>query len=111
MAPWFALFMILLRQYVVAEPQVTPGPIPPSPANLLRQRMILEQEQRLHERAAATSSVSEIDNLAYCYGSDSICTQANGLFDACQQFMNLNGPATKWWQCLCGNGYVATNLA
>jgi hypothetical protein len=50
------------------------------------------------------------DSLSFCYGTNSICSAAVSLHDACDAFDNQKDETQKY-QCLCGNGYVSTDLA
>lgn len=51
------------------------------------------------------------EDLSYCYGENSICSVSNDLFEKCDayegDFENMN----PWYECLCGNGYVAVDEA
>ena len=50
------------------------------------------------------------EDLSFCDGVNSICAQSNSLFDRCNAFSNQANDS-QWFQCLCGNGYMAVNEA
>jgi hypothetical protein len=54
--------------------------------------------------------LGQLDSLDYCYGEVSICAEANDLAAPCDQLVDETQD-TKYWQCLCGSGYVSTNEA
>jgi hypothetical protein len=45
---------------------------------------------------------------SFCFGTDSICTYSINLFEQCSNYLNSND-MTKWYQCICGNGYVSVD--
>jgi hypothetical protein len=45
---------------------------------------------------------------SFCYGTDAICSVSFDLSDACDNFFD-SGETEKWYECLCGNGYVSVN--
>ena len=49
------------------------------------------------------------DDLSYCFGTDSICVESNHLFDSCNAFSGASD-LTQWYQCICGNGYVTSEM-
>ncbi len=63
--------------------------------------------------AAPSRMISERQggqDLSFCYGENSICDFAINLFDQCQNYQEPYDPE-KWYQCICGNGYVSVEEA
>jgi hypothetical protein len=54
--------------------------------------------------------LGQLGSLAYCYGEVSICGEANDLALPCDE-LDEGTSDTKYWQCVCGSGYVSTNEA
>ncbi|KAL2062707.1 hypothetical protein VTL71DRAFT_5779 [Oculimacula yallundae] len=50
-------------------------------------------------------------DLSFCYSEGSICPQASQLYDQCQDLQNNFKDLNPWYECVCGNGYTATNRA
>jgi hypothetical protein len=105
-ATLFAYLSLVLGQNLADDPMITAAPILPTPEDLEQPQMALLQ------RAAVTSSSLSLDYLNYCYGApenEGICEQTNILSNPCLQYL-AEVPDTKYWQCVCPNGYVAANL-
>jgi hypothetical protein len=49
-------------------------------------------------------------DLSFCYGENSICAIQNDLYDQCENYQEPY-QLQKWYQCICGNGYVSVEQA
>jgi hypothetical protein len=109
-ASLFALLVAQVLHHVAASPEaiVTPAPIPTTPENL-RYIAGREYKQALEKRASSSASWNS-DGMDYCFGSPSICSEANNLFDQCNQY-EADADNTEFFTCQCTNGYVAADIA
>jgi hypothetical protein len=55
-------------------------------------------------------SPRQLGDLSFCFGVNSICDFSINLFQQCQNYLDSND-MPKWYQCICGNGYVAVDEA
>jgi hypothetical protein len=66
-----------------------------------------------HVRSAPDSAIEErqiVGDLSFCYGDGSICDVSNALYTQCETYQQPYQPV-KWYQCVCGNGYVSVDEA
>jgi hypothetical protein len=76
----------------------------------LSQQLLGEEDhanflRRRNEGFKARQTGGEDDS--FCYGVNAICAEMNSLFSDCDSFSS-QADDTQWFQCLCGNGYMAT---
>jgi hypothetical protein len=77
-------------------------------SSLSQQSTELEHINRLRERNALIQA-RQLQDLSYCFSPTSICSQANNLFADCNAFLG-EADQSQFFQCICGNGYVTTEM-
>lgn len=74
---------------------------------LLSSSSLLVQADRYRERNLQLQQRQIDPSLSYCFGLDGICSLSNTLYSPCGDITDTS----KYFECLCSNGYVATSRA
>ncbi|KAH9204402.1 hypothetical protein DL95DRAFT_451659 [Leptodontidium sp. 2 PMI_412] len=51
------------------------------------------------------------DDLSFCFGDGAYCTSALDLYDECRDLQNNIDDLNPWYECICANGYLSTEIA
>jgi hypothetical protein len=93
---FLAFLLAISRTRAIADAQITPRAL--NPYLQARQPQVF----------STITSAGPFAGLQFCFGDGSICDYSVSLYKDCASFQNDQNQS-KWYQCICLNGYVAVN--